>query len=178
MTDAQLVAHAQEGVGQAFEELVKRHEGRVFSLARRLVGNAEDARDLAQEVFIRAYRALERVDPARGFDSWLSRITVNACRTFLAKRKPPVQLAQADLLADGATEQEQEVNHATAALREALLELAPKYRIALVLFHQEGKSCREIASMQDVTSNRVRTWLHRGRRLLREAMRRKGYGAL
>ena len=172
MTDAELVLDAQQGVEHAFEELVKRHEAKVFGLARRLLCNAEDARDLSQEVFIRAFRAIPRVDPDRRFESWLLTITVNTCRSHLKRRKAPIQLKDAGALAAGETKQT--ADPALVAMREALAGLSTKYRIALVLFHQEGKSCDEIASVLGVNSNRVRTWLHRGRRLLREALARKG----
>ena len=173
MTDAELVTSAQEGVEHAFEELVRRHENRVFSLARRLVLNVEDARDVTQEVFIRAFRAIHRVDPARRFESWLFAITVNRCRTALARRRPPASLASADAVA--AREPASVDHEGVALLREALEALPAKYRIPLVLFHQEGRSCDEIAAILGAKPTRVRTQLHRGRRLIREAMLRKGF---
>lgn len=173
MTDAELVISAQDGAEHAFEELVRRHEAKVISLARRLVVNVEDARDLAQDVFVRAFRAIDRVDPARRFESWLWTITVNTCRSFLARRKTLAPLGDVEPVGDRPLRKASSA--AVDTLREALAELPAKYRISLVLFHQEGRSCDEIASILSTNSGRVRTRLHRGRRLLREAMTRKGF---
>ena len=173
MTEAELIAHAQQGGERAFEELVRRYEGKVFRLARRIVANAEDAHDLAQEVFVGAFQTLHRVDPTRRFESWLYTITVNKCRTFLKRRRSVAPLTAPEAIP--AREEAVAADESLGALREALDGLAPNYRVALVLFHQEGRSCQEIASMLSVSGNRVRTWLHRGRRLVREAMLRKGY---
>jgi len=173
MTEAELIVNAQQGGERAFEELVRRYETKVFRLARRIVANAEDARDLAQDVFVRAFRTIHRVDPTRRFESWLYRITVNKCRTFLKRRRPEAPLAEPEAIV--ARTEEVTPDGAVGAMREAMCGLAPNYRVALVLFHQEGRSCQEISAMLNVSANRVRTWLHRGRRLVREAMVRKGY---
>lgn len=173
MTDAELVVSAQEGRERAFEELVRRHESKVLTLARRLVVNVEDARDLAQDVFVRAFRAIDRVDPAGRFESWLMTITVNRCRSFLARRKRLAPLGDVEPAGDRPLRETSSA--AVDALREALAELPAKYRMPLVLFHQEGRSCGEIASILSARSSGIRTRLHRGRRLLHEAMMRKGF---
>jgi len=173
MTDAELVVSAQEGRERAFEELVRRHEAKVLTLARRLVVNVEDARDLAQDVFVRAFRAIDRVDPARRFEGWLMTITVNTCRSFLSRRKTLAPLGDAEP-ADARPANESS-GVAADALQEALAGLPAKYRIPLVLFHQEERSCDEIAAILSASSGRIRTRLHRGRRMLREAMTRKGF---
>ncbi|MFH0962391.1 MAG: sigma-70 family RNA polymerase sigma factor [Planctomycetota bacterium] len=171
MTDAELVACAQQGSDNAFEELVRRHEGNVYRVAKRILPNYEDARDVAQETFLRTFRSLDRLDPTRPIEHWLLAVTVNLCRSTLRKRRPSLELVHVEEPAAPADADAP----ALAALNEALVALPPKYRIPIVLFHQEGKSCEEVAALLGASSNRVRTWLHRGRRMLRDAMLRKGF---
>ena len=85
MTDQELVQAARQGDQEAFAQLVEEHQGRVYSLAFRMVGNPDDAADLTQEAFLSAWRGLAGFDGRAAFSTWLYRLTTNACIDFLRR---------------------------------------------------------------------------------------------
>jgi RNA polymerase sigma-70 factor (ECF subfamily) len=84
---ARLIIRAKAGDTTAFDQIIINHQARVISLAWRLLGNQEDARDAAQETFLRVYKSFGRFDPAQDFNGWLYRIAVNVCRDLARKRR-------------------------------------------------------------------------------------------
>ncbi|MBI2298792.1 MAG: RNA polymerase sigma factor [Armatimonadetes bacterium] len=179
-TDEELAGRARRGDRAAFDALMLRCQGLVYHLALRFCGHAEDARELAQEVFIRLFLKLPGYDPDRPFRPWLYRL---ATRVFLntAERKRPVTrsleaaeegrpaLDPPDVPgADPAHQAE------ARALREAvfaaLLELPPHYRAAMLLRHVEGLSYDEVAAALGQPLGTVKTHLHRARHRLREQL--------
>lgn len=175
-----------DGLGdtERFEAIVRRHERRVLALARRLLGRLEDAEDVAQESFLRLYRALDRLDPDRPVLPYLYRTTVNVCRDLQARgrvRLRPVPLdeiaAGDEPEAGGADPQEaaglaEERRIAAAALRA----LPDKQRAALVLRDVHGLSTGEVAAALGVTEVTVRTQISRAR-LKIKAFRDRALGA-
>ena len=91
--ESELLVRARRGDLTAFEELLKQHETQVFRVAYRLLGNPEDARDVAQEVFLRLHSSLSRIDETRQLGAWLYRVTVNAAEDVRRKRRPVVALS-------------------------------------------------------------------------------------
>jgi RNA polymerase sigma-70 factor (ECF subfamily) len=186
--DADLVARARGGDRGAFDELVLRHEDRVFNMAFRMLGNADDALDLAQEVFLSAYRALGSFEGKALFSTWLYRVTVNRCRDEMRRRATvkhtrPLPLsaardgddpagdppARAASPADAAAVRE---SHALVAA--AVAALPDDAREALVLRDVEGLSYEEIAEILGVPVGTVRSRLHRARAIVRERLREAG----
>lgn len=179
-TDECLVERCVRGDTEAFASLVDRYRARIFGLILRMVGNREDAEDLAQEAFVRAYRGLHTFDPAQRFSPWLYRVATNHCVSALRrKRLPTVPLV---VEVDGET---REVplpdvsgdparvwlrNEERRELHEAVLALPERYRAAILLYHMEELSYEEIAQVLDVPLNTVRTYLHRARALLRKTL--------
>jgi RNA polymerase sigma factor (sigma-70 family) len=159
----------------SWEEIVRDHSARVYRLSYRLTGNAHDAEDLTQDVFVRVFRSLHRFQPGT-FEGWLHRITTNL---FLdgARRRQKIRF---DALADGSAERlpsplptpsehldDAGLDHDVAA---ALAALTPEFRAAVVLCDIEGLTYDEISAVLDVKIGTVRSRIHRGRAQLRQAL--------
>lgn len=171
---------AAAGDRRAFEEIVLAKRERVVRTAYQIVGDLEDARDVAQGVFLRLWRALQRFDLERRFDTWLYRITVNAAIDFLRERGPrgflqPLPDEAGDRVADPSPGADAAAD--LAVLQRAFLRLAarlaPKQRAVFVLKEIEGLETAEVARILGVTDSTVRNHLLQARRLLREAMLRE-----
>lgn len=151
-----LVARARTGDSQAFELLMLATEQRVVSVAWRLLGNREDARDAAQEVYLRVFKYLARFREGEDFNAWLYRIAVNVCRDIARKRRAgrDEQIEESDpetrqTVFENAREQDAESlalrSQRLALVRRALETLPEKERAALVLRDLEGLSTEEVA---------------------------------
>ena len=180
-SDHELIRAAQRGEERAFEELVRRHEDRAVRVALSLVPNREDARDLAQEAFLRVFRSLERFDFQHEFTTWLYRIVTNLAIDLLRKRRPATSTSgvdeeEADLeLADPEGEPPAapiEREETAARVRACIDRLAPHFRSVMVLRELEGLPCTEIAKIVGTTHVTVRWRLHRGRKLFLEEWER------
>lgn len=175
--DGALVERARAGDAQAFAQLVDRYQQRVFWVARGMLGNDEDARDAAQEAFIRVYRSLDRFDTRLKFYTWLYQIVVNLCIDMLRKqvKRRGVSLDQVGDVA-GANGSGAGGALEGAELRQrvyrVLEELPPKYRTVMVLSDLEGIGAKDIAHMTGTTHATVRWRHHRARQLFREAWER------
>lgn len=171
----QIVA-AQAGDMVAFEALVHRHERKVYWIARSLVGNNEDARDIAQESFLRVWQALPRFQIQFNFYTWLHRIVVNLSIDHLRKHgrmqrqsiEEQEELLQAPDNPQGVAEQ-----HELGERIQTVLTMLPaKYRTVLVLRDVQELSCAEISRIIQCTGANTRWRLHRARALFREAWNR------
>lgn len=177
-SDEALAVAAAAGDGEAFGQLVKRFERPVFGLALRLVGDRATAEDLAQEAFLRAFRALPSYDPGRRFASWLLRIAHNAAIDSLRRRGPrlvPLGPASEDdegpglELADpGRADPEQQAVGRDVArqLETALRSLRPEHRTALLLRFRDELPYEEIAAIMEIPLGTVKTFIHRARQEL------------
>jgi len=179
--DHDLIRAAQRGDERAFAELVHRHEERAVRVALSLVANREDARDLAQEAFLRVFRNLERFDFEHEFTTWLYRIVTNLAIDLLRKRRPAMSTSaeeeeEADLdLADPEGEAPStplEQMETAQRVRACIDRLAPHFRSVMVLRELEGLPCTEIARIVGTTHVTVRWRLHRGRKLFLEEWER------
>jgi RNA polymerase sigma-70 factor, ECF subfamily len=164
----------------AFGRLVERHKTSVHGLCYRLLNSAEEARDAAQEAFVRAYTNLKDFDARQPFGAWVLRIARNHCIDLLRRRRPTLALStgrseesetgMAPEMADGfATtgEQAMQEREAQRDLERALAGLQPKYREVIALYHVQHKSYAEIAEALRVPMGTVMTWLHRARKELK-----------
>ncbi len=173
---------AARGDKHAFGRLVDLHKRSVYGLCVRLLRDAEDARDAAQEAFARAYAALQTYDPAQPFAPWVLRIARNHCLDVLRRRLPDAQRVEIDAypgeeppreLADASAARADEAverRELAGALERAVAALPPNYREVVQLFHVEHLSYKEIASTLDVPIGTVMTWLHRARARLKDAL--------
>jgi RNA polymerase sigma-70 factor (ECF subfamily) len=174
---ARLVQLTLGGDSAAFEQIVLRHENRIMALAARLLGAREEARDVAQEVFLRAFKYLHRLDVQKPVEPWLMRITVNVCRdaarlrqrrlaTFVDVDEPERVDDAPDPYAGLARKQEQLI------LQRALDRLPEKERLAIVLRDVEELSTAEVASILQSSETTVRSQVSRGRLKLKAAIDR------
>lgn len=162
--DVHLVRSAQAGDVAAFEELVRRHELPVYRLALRMLGDAGDAQDAAQETFVRAWRALASFRSESAFSTWLYRIATNQCLGVLARpelRTGPLTGREVDLGPGPETAAlERDAIH---DLKVAIAQLTPEQRAPLVLRELEGLAYEEIGEVLNLTPGAVKGRLHRAR---------------
>jgi RNA polymerase sigma-70 factor (ECF subfamily) len=178
--DAALALAASRGDRQAFGRLVDWHKRSVYGLCQRLLRHPEDARDAAQETFVRAYAALGTYDPALPFAPWLLRIARNHCLDLARRRgvRPPEVALDADPEAGGRRElpdrstplpdESLAARQQVRRLEAAVAALPQHHREVVQLFHVEHLSYKEIARTMDVPIGTVMTWLHRARARLRQ----------
>jgi RNA polymerase sigma-70 factor (ECF subfamily) len=176
--ERRMVERARAGEREAFDELVRRHYGRVYGLAFRLAGNPEDAEDLAQECFVRAHESLRWYRGEASFSTWLFRVVVHLARDrFRAKsRRPdraPEGIAPAEDLAGKELEPAEALRgkELVSALDRALARLPERLRTALVLRALEGLEYEEIGAVCGVTPATARTQVMRARRELARRLR-------
>jgi RNA polymerase sigma-70 factor (ECF subfamily) len=174
---ARLVRLTLHGDSSAFEQIVFRYETRVMSLAARLVGDRDHARDVAQEVFLRAFKYLHRADPDKPFEPWLLRIAVNVCRDAIRRRLQRQQtcvdvrpVEPADRSADQHSDLERKEQR--QILQWALDRLPEKERLAIVLRDIEGLSTSDVAVILRSSEPTVRSQVSRGRLRLKAAIDR------
>ena len=179
-----LIRRIQQGDQHAFDRLVELYSTRVYNLAYRMLGNAEDAHDVAQDAFLRVYDALPRFRGDATFSTWLYRIVVNVCHDELGRRKrrpltvtdlePEGEDAPActEFTTTGETAEDavlQQERH--RALHAAIAELPLPFRSVLVLYDLQGFSYDEIAEILRVNLGTVKSRLNRARNMLREKIR-------
>jgi RNA polymerase sigma-70 factor (ECF subfamily) len=170
-SDRDLVEQTRDGQVQAFGDLVTRYQTAVFNVCLRMLGVREDAEDLAQETFIRAFRRLETYDAERPFGPWIRRIAANLSLNYL-QRKSPVQYVldeerdQSALAAPETPEDRLEGRQAVQVMRKAIAELPPHYRAVIELRHYQDLSYAEIAATLDLPLSDVKSHLYRARRQL------------
>jgi RNA polymerase sigma-70 factor, ECF subfamily len=165
--DAPLVARAQKGDRWAFEQLVERHQHRLFTLAARLLGSPDDAGDAVQEALIRAWLGLGSFRRGARFSTWLYRICVNAVHDQRLKRRP-TRLEGIPEPAD--PRDEFLAQELSGDLQRALNELDEDYRTAVVLYDVLGCSYAEIAELTGVAEGTVKSRIFRGRARLGELL--------
>jgi RNA polymerase sigma-70 factor (ECF subfamily) len=171
---AQLVAAAKDGDREAFDALVRATYADTYTLAYRLTGNEEDARDVVQDSYLRAYRGLKRFRGDAQFTTWLYRITANCATTHTARRARHRhdELADDSPIADDRLDRDPEVGTDRAELRERLQEslrlLPPKLRAVVVLRDIYDLPHEAIARELGISESAAKVRLHRARRRLRE----------
>lgn len=182
--DANLVREAQLGASGAYSELVRRYQDRIYTVISGMVTGREDALDLTQETFLKAYTGLDRFRQDAGFYTWLYQIAVHLCIDYNRKRKrhqEPLPLDR-NLLQDLGVEPEDRspdrnpervtINlHLRAAIHSALQRLPEPFRTAVVLHDIEGLSQEEIAAITRCPLGTAKSRILRGRRQLRELLR-------
>jgi len=182
---AQIVRLVLAGDTSSFEKIISRYERRVMSIAIRILGCPDDASDAAQEVFLRAFRYLHRLNLDKPIEPWLMRTAVNVCRDFKRKksRQPVTSLENTsiesltprntdDPYAEFADEQQRQM------LWKALASLSENERIAIVLRDVEGLSTAEVAAILDTPEVTLRSRISRGRLRLKEIVDQMSKGPM
>ena len=176
--DATLIQHCLAGDEVAMRAFTAKYQNLVFSLCLRMLGHREDAEDVAQESFLRIFRALHRWNPTRPVKPWLLTIVANRCRTALARRSKLPALNEVAISLEAErheqSRQEREQLELSEELRVALAGLREEYRMCFVLFYQQELSYEEIAEIMDRPQGTVKTWLHRARAQIVECFHKRG----
>ncbi len=184
--DKQLAAQAAQGREGAYRELLGRYERPVFSLVYRMVRDRTLAEDLAQEAFIRAFNAIHSYNPRYKFSSWIFKIANNHTIDHLRRKRLDTvsihgsphastqeEAVQTSIVVESSDENPEEfVEHRElgSLIEQAIGELRPEYRSVVLLRHVEGYSYDEIADILDLPLGTVKTYLHRARSELKEAL--------
>ena len=183
-TDEELVARSMGGDLDSFNQLVLRWERPIYALAYRVIGREEDARDVCQETFLRAFRAIHGFKGQAKFSSWLYRITLNLCRDWIRKEKrTPVSQAPEgidiiELAGEGTPAEsiEQLVGRKELgrAVSKAMAMLPEEQRTAIILKEYHGLTFQEIADMLDCPLSTVKTRLYQGLSVVRKQLEDAG----
>jgi RNA polymerase sigma-70 factor (ECF subfamily) len=179
-TDEELVAKSVAGDAESFNELILRWERPIYVLAYRTIGREEDARDVCQETFLRAFRALPGFRGQAKFSSWLYRIALNLCRDWMRRerRAPTVQAPEGIDLLDlaAAAEPSESIedlvarNDLARAVERVMARLPEEQRTAIVLKEFHGLTFREIADLLGCPLSTVKTRLYQGLSVLRREL--------
>jgi RNA polymerase sigma-70 factor, ECF subfamily len=182
-TDEELVEEFQRGDPYAFDVLIGRWERKIQGAVYRIMGPEEDARDLCQETFLKAYRALATFKKEARFSSWLYQIALNVCRDRLRRRKSRPQVSLDELMEGGEIAPAGrgpspldliEAHDLSRVVAAAVDSLPQEQREVIVLKEYEGLTFLEIAQALDVPISTVKTRMYRGLGLLRQRLERQG----
>jgi RNA polymerase sigma-70 factor, ECF subfamily len=184
-TDEELVARSIGGDLDSFNQLVLRWERPIYALAYRVIGREEDARDVCQETFLRAYRSIGGFKGQAKFSSWLYRIALNLCRDWIRReRRTPVMQAPEgldviELAAErGPVESIEDLvsrNEMSRRIARAFTVLSEDQRTAIILKEYQGLTFQEIADLQGCPLSTVKTRLYQGLTVLRRHLARSGH---
>jgi len=174
LSDIELIHQAKQGNENAFEQLVYRYDRTVLSIALKYTGNTDDAKDLYQEVFIRAYRGINNFQFRSEFSAWLYRVAVNVCLSYKSSSKEYLKVSineedddtdftkdtSEQLVYEGLSPEEAAAGSELAEIVDAALEtLSPRQKMTFVLKHYEGYKIREIAEMLNCKEGTVKKYL-------------------
>ncbi|WP_106495417.1 RNA polymerase sigma factor SigW [Lentibacillus sp. Marseille-P4043] len=177
------IKQVKKGDQSAFEDIVAFFQNKIYQHCYRMLGNAHEAEDIAQEAFIRAYINIHSYDDRRKFSTWLYRIATNLTIDRIRKRKPDYYLdaeikgteglnMYSQLEADNRLpEEEVESLELKSYIHQEISELPPKYRTIIILRYLEEFSLKEISEILDIPLGTVKTRIHRGREALRKKLR-------
>lgn len=183
LRDEELVVRSQNGDIDAFEELVNRYERKIYTVAYRLISNPDDASDLTQEAFLKAFQGIKNFRGEASFLTWMCRIVTNVCRDELRKRyrKPVDWLEEKITLDEGEVtrqvpsqdpgpEEVYEQKELQERLQDLIATLSPEFRLTLVLRDIQGFSYEEIAEHLDCSLGTVKSRINRARNYLKEKL--------
>ena len=179
--DLNLIESFKKGDTSAFGEIVNKYQDKIYNLCRHMLGNADDAEDAAQDVFLKAYLALPKFRPEASLYTWLYRIATNTCIDF--KKKPIFESLFGDpgegekLVHDQATdapspEKLYQSKQIDQALQESLRKLSPKLRAIIILKEIEELSYEEIADTLEISVGTVKSRIARAREVLKKLMQK------
>lgn len=175
--DAECVRRTLEGDTDAFEDLVLRYQKPVFNAICRMVHDTEDAREIAQTTFMKAFTNLGHFDRKRRFFSWLYRIAMNDSINFLASRHDVEPLAPTQRSLEANPEETCENSETRRNVDAALGKLSPDQRSVVVLCHYLGCSYRDASEVLGIPEKTVKSRLFKARQILREELTAIGYSA-
>jgi RNA polymerase sigma-70 factor, ECF subfamily len=176
--DRQLVQTIRAGDTEAFETLVRRKTTKVYALCYRVIGNAEDAKDISQLVFLKLWENLEKYDPAYAFDTWLYRMVTNVAIDFMRNKQSRDNAVNSNLrLVKTSTDAEQTVvvqrKEVENVFNEISTVLSPKQKTIFIMNQMEDLSSAEIAKILGCRESTVRNHLFNARKLMQQQLQRR-----
>jgi len=170
--DLQLITAVAERDSDAFEQLVRKYERRVFGTIHRYIGNDIAVEDIAQDVFLQIWRKANQFKGKSSFSTWLYRIVANKCLNYREKRAIRQTLPLNDAIPENkpGIEQNYEKTSEAAVIRTAIDELPKRQRMALVLSQFDGYSYKEISEIMNLSSSSVESLIYRGRKNLKKEL--------
>ena len=172
--DAALVVQCRDGDRRAFETLLTRYERQVFGAAYRILHHREDATDVTQTAFLRAYEHLDRYDPAQRFCSWLYRIAVNEALDLVRRRRRSEPLSEQTPTEQDGPEAAAARDEDESVMQGALMDLKADYRTVIVLKHLQDCSYDDIARILECPVKTVKSRLFTARQALRDVLAARG----
>jgi len=172
-----IIERCRKGDGDAYAVLVDRYQSLAYTVACRMLGDADAANDIAQESFFAAYEGLRHFRFGSKFSSWLTSIVLNKCRDLLRSRRPTVgidEIAEIRETRRRNPEQEASAGESADAVQKALDRLPPDYREVIILKHIEELDYQSISEILGVSVAALKVRAHRGRELLRAQLERSG----
>ena len=173
LTDYELIQKCISGRQEYFEELVTRYKKLIFSVVYNMINDKEEVSDISQEVFIRIYKALDRYNPEYKFSTWAVRIATNLCLDIHRKKKvDSTPIEEIEDFSDNIDTPEASYlqKERSKRIRNAIQALPEKYRIPIILFHQNGLSYEEMIKVMGEPMTIIKNRLYRARLMLREAL--------
>lgn len=181
-----LLKRSKDGDIQAFEQLIENYQTKVFNIALRIIGNYDDANDLAQEVFLRVYKSIKSFKGESSFSTWIYKITKNVCLDEIRKRrnKNVISLDEEIKLNSGEVTRQVESSDDTPdvaleksemkdLINKAISELSDEHRVVIVLRDIQGFSYEEIAKIIDCPEGTVKSRINRARKALKKILKSK-----
>lgn len=184
-TDSELISQAKLGEDKAYDKLLNKYRNSVYNLVFRMVRDVQEAEDLTQEAFIKAFNSLAQFNEEYAFSTWLYKIATNNCIDFFRKRKlqtlsldKPIQYKDSEIqqeIPDTDLNPEKTIlaKERSAIIREAIDTLPEKYHSAIILRHSEEKSYEEIAEILNLPIGTVKARIFRAREMLNKALKGK-----
>ncbi|MBB6217587.1 RNA polymerase sigma-70 factor (ECF subfamily) [Anaerosolibacter carboniphilus] len=172
--DHKIIEAVLKGDGDKFGELIGRYKNGVYSVCMRMVGDAEEARDLSQETFIKAYNSLQRYNPEYKFSTWIFKIATNLSIDHLRKKKHQALPLDEKLSMpyDTASAENMYLHHYNKnEIERVIQELPYDYKALVILYHKEGLSYQSICDVMNLPMSKVKNRLHRARSILKERLK-------
>lgn len=173
LTDYEIIQLCLKGDQDAFEGLVNRYKKLIYTIVYRILNDKEEANDIAQEVFIKLFLSLDKYNPEYKFSTWSAKVATNLCLDKLRKKKIDIMSVD-DMVYEPGDEENPETtylrNERAMKIEKAIQSLPEKYKIPIILFHQQGFSYDEICKVLDEPLSIVKNRLHRARHMLRDKL--------
>lgn len=173
--DAALIEDCRKGDRQALASLVRRYERPVFNAAYRMLGTADEAADVTQTTFLKAFENLDRYNPQYKFFSWIYRIAVNESINQLHRRKRTEELGDNQGATEAGPDAAVAAEMLSEEIQEVLLDLSEDHRAVIVLRHFTECSYREIGEVLQIPEKTVKSRLFSARQVMREQLERRGF---
>ncbi|MBD3182028.1 sigma-70 family RNA polymerase sigma factor [Candidatus Poribacteria bacterium] len=172
--DLPIIQRCQSGDTSAFDEIVIRHKVRIYQLVYRMLNGSCDVEDVAQEIFIRAFKKIKKFHYKSNFSTWLTRLAVNYCINYIRKSRRlkilPVGLELKNKFASQEVQNRVELSEKMKILNSSIEKLSPKQKAVIILHYFEEYSCQEIAEILDCSAGTVKSRLFNARNKLRKQL--------